>query len=143
MIIASSEPQAYLTRFSNGKETTNADTTADKGGGGMGFRPHELLEAALATCMNMHLRMYAANHGIGLGDVTTTVSLDRNPPTEAVFNFRSELSGQLDDEQRKKLHEIAETCPVRRTLSKKLFSEVYSQRECRVGFVVYWFHRCS
>ena len=88
--------------------------------GDSGFRPHELLEAALATCMNMHLRMYAANYGIGLGDVTTTVSLDRNPPTEAVFNYSIELSGQLDDEQRKKLLEIAETCPVHRTLSKKL-----------------------
>lgn len=120
MIIASSEPQPYLTRFSNGKHTTNADTIADKGGGDSGFRPHELLEAALATCMNMHLRMYAANYGIGLGDVTTTVSLDRNSPTEAVFNYSIELSGQLDDEQRKKLLEIAETCPVHRTLSKKL-----------------------
>jgi len=120
MIIASAEPQPYLTRFSNGKQTTNADTTPDKGGGGLGFRPHELLEAALATCMNMHLRMYASNHGIELGDVITTVSLDRNSQEEAVFNYSIELSGQLADEQRKKLLEIAETCPVHRTLDKKL-----------------------
>lgn len=120
MITASSESQPYLTRFSNGKQTTYADTTADKGGGEMGFRPHELLEAALATCMNMHLRMYAANHGIELGEVSTKVSLDRSSPSEAVFNYSIELSGQLDDEQRVKLVEIAETCPVRRTLSKKL-----------------------
>ena len=120
MIIASSEPQHFLTRFSNGKQTRSADTTPDKGGGDSGFRPHELLEAALATCMNMNLRMYAANHGIELGNVSTTVSLDRNSPLEAVFNYSIELSGQLDDEQRKKLLEIAETCPVRRTLSKKL-----------------------
>jgi putative redox protein len=120
MIIASSEPQAYLTRFSNGKQTSSADTTVDKGGGEMGFRPHELLEAALATCMNMHLRMYAANHGIELVGVHTRVSLDRNSPEEAVFNYSIELSGQLKDEQRKKLFETAETCPVRRTLTKKL-----------------------
>lgn len=53
-------------------------TTPDKGGGNQGFRPHELLEAALATCMNIHLRMYAANHGIELGEVTTKVTLDRS-----------------------------------------------------------------
>ena len=120
MIIASSETTPYLTRLSNGKHTTTADATSDKGGGEMGFRPHELLEAALATCMNMHLRMYAANHAIGLVEACTTVTLDRNSPTEAVFNYSIELSGQIDDGQRKKLLEIAERCPVRRTLSKKL-----------------------
>jgi putative redox protein len=120
MIIASSESTPYLTRLSNGQQTTNADTTTDKGGGESGFRPHELLEAALASCMNMHLRMYAASHGIGLADVCTTVTLDRNSPVEAVFNYSIELSGQLDDGQRKKLMEMAESCPVRKTLSKKL-----------------------
>jgi len=120
MIIASSESQPYLTRFSNGKEMTRADTTLDKGGGDFGFRPHELLEAALPTCMNMHLRMYAANRSIELAEVCTTVSLDRSSPLEAVFNYSIELSGQLDNEQRKKLLEIAETCPVHRTLAKKL-----------------------
>jgi putative redox protein len=119
MITASSESQPYLTVFSNGKHAATADTTSDKGGGNSGFRPHELLEAALATCMNMHLRMYAANHGIQLGEVFTKVSLDRSSPSEAVFNYSIELSGQLNDEQRKKLLEIAETCPVRLTLSKK------------------------
>jgi putative redox protein len=103
-----------------GKHTATADTTSDKGGGNSGFRPHELLEAAVATCMNMHLRMYAANHGIQLGEVSTKVSLDKSSPSEAVFNYSIELSGQLDDEQRKKLFEIAETCPVRLTLSKKV-----------------------
>lgn len=120
MITASSESQAYLTVFSNGKHTANADTTPEKGGSDQGFRPHELMEAALATCMNMHLRMYAANHGIELGEVSAKVSLDRSSPSEVVFNYSIELSRQLDDEQRKKLLEIAETCPVRRTLSKKV-----------------------
>ena len=120
MIIASSESTPYLTHFSNGKQTAIADTTADKGGGEMGFRPHELLEAALATCMNMHLRMYAANYGIGLTEVCTTVTLDRNSPAEAVFNYSVELSGEIDESQRKKLLEVAESCPVHRTLSKKL-----------------------
>lgn len=120
MIIASSEPQPYLTAFSNGKHTANADTTPYKGGDNSGFRPHELLEATLATCMNMHLRMYSATHGIDLRDVSTKVTLDRSSPSEAVFDYSIELSGQLDDEQRKKLLEIAKTCPVRRTLSKTI-----------------------
>ena len=120
MIISSSESTPYLTSFSNGKQTATADTTADKGGREIGFRPHELLEAALATCMNMQLRMYAANHAIKLTKVCTTVTLDRNSPVEAVFNYSVELSGEIDDDQRKKLLEIAESCPVRKSLSKRL-----------------------
>ena len=120
MITASSEPTSYQTLFSNGKQTAIADTTVDKGGGEKGFRPHELLEAALATCMNMQIRMYAANHGIGLSEVQTRVSLDRSSPAEAVFEYSVELSGQMDEEQRRKLLEVAENCPVRKTLSKKL-----------------------
>jgi len=50
MIQASSQPERYRTAFTNGGQTALADTTADKGGGGAGFRPHELLEAALASC---------------------------------------------------------------------------------------------
>ncbi len=120
MITALSESRSYLTVFSNGNHAANADTTPDKGGGNQGFRPHELLEAALATCMNMHVRMYATNYGVELEKASTKVSLDRNSSTEAVFNYSIELSGQLDDEQRRKLLEIAETCPVRHTLTKKL-----------------------
>jgi len=120
MIVASSESTPYVTHFSNGKQTATADTTADKGGGELGFRPHELLEAALATCMNMQLRMYAANHGIKLTEVSTTVTLDRNSPVEAVFNYSVQLSGEIDESQRKKLLEIAESCPVRKSLSKRL-----------------------
>ena len=67
MVTTLSESHSYLTVFSNGKHTANADTTFDKGGSNLGFRPHELLEAALATCMNMHLRMYAAAMASSLG----------------------------------------------------------------------------
>jgi len=86
----------------------------------MGFRPHELLEAALATCVNMHVRMYAANHQIALKTVTTTVSLDRRDPETAVFTYSLELAGNLSAEERQKLLRVAETCPVRKTISRTL-----------------------
>lgn len=50
MIETESRSEPYATRFSDGVQEALADTTADKGGGGAGFRPHDLLEAALATC---------------------------------------------------------------------------------------------
>ena len=120
MICAKSELTRYRTRFTDGEHEGIADTTADKGGEHSGFRPHDLLEAALATCVNMTVRMYADNHGITVRGVTTNVSLDRTHPDEVVFRYEVELDGELTDEQRNKLFQAASACPVRKTLSKKI-----------------------
>ena len=123
MIDASSERRPYLTTFTNEKLKAYGDATPDKGGMGAGFRPHELLEAALATCMNIHLRMYTSNHGLELENVVTKVVLDRSLPTKAVFKYSIELLGSLSEEQKRKLLQIAETCPVRQTLSRTISTQ--------------------
>jgi putative redox protein len=120
MITCKNEKLQYQAIFSNGKHTAYADTTEDKGGRNSGFRPHELLEAALASCLNMHLRMYANTHSISLDEVHTTVALDRNLPNEVVFKYSITLTGSLTEDQRNKLLQIAKTCPVSKTLSKEI-----------------------
>lgn len=120
MIRAKSESTRYQTRFSDGEHEAISDTTADKGGAHSGFRPHDLLEAALATCVNMTVRMYADNHGIPLRGVTTSVSLDRTRPDEVVFRYEVEMDGELTAEQKASLLRAASACPVRRTLSKRI-----------------------
>jgi putative redox protein len=118
MITCRNEKLKYQTTFSNGKHTAYADTTEDKGGKSSGFRPHELLEAALATCLNMHLRMYADTHDISLDEVQTTVTLDRSLPNDVIFKYSIDLIGPLTKEQRQRLFQIAKTCPVHKTLLK-------------------------
>jgi len=118
MICATSELTPYQTRFSDGEHQGISDTTADKGGQHSGFRPHDLLEAALATCVNMTVRMYADNQAIPLRSVTTKVSIDRSLPDEAVFRYEVDLDGELTPVQKDKLLHAANACPVRRTLSK-------------------------
>jgi len=120
MMIATSESPNYRTRFSDGTHDGVADTTADKGGDASGFRPHNLLEAALATCVNMTVRMYADNHNIPLSRVVTKVELDRSKPDEAMFQYELEFEGDLTREHVDKLIKAASACPVRRTLSKKI-----------------------
>ncbi|MGA2639417.1 MAG: OsmC family protein [Spirochaetia bacterium] len=120
MIVTHSEASPFLTRFSSDTHMASADTTPEKGGGSAGFRPHELLEAALATCVNMHVRMYASNHGIAVESVSTSVSLDRSNPSEAIFKYSLDISGKLSPEENKKLMKIAESCPVRQTLSRNM-----------------------
>jgi putative redox protein len=120
MIHTNSQPENYLTHFTNGEQTASADTTSDKGGGNRGFRPHELLEAALASCMNMTLRMCAQRYGIPLAGASVLVSLNRDSRDGPTFMYRADLQGSLSDAQRQQLLASLENCPVRATLSKRL-----------------------
>ncbi len=120
MIRATSEPVPYLTRFSDGEHESLADTTAAKGGQSAGFRPHDLLEAALATCIDITLRMYAAHHGFPLESVAVKVSLDRTNPEEVVFRYEVDADGGMTPEQRAKLLRAAGACPVSKTLGKRI-----------------------
>lgn len=120
MIQANSENLPYLVSVTNGPNAFVSDTTTDKGGSGDGFRPHELLEAALASCMNMTIRMFAEKYSIPLHSVSTTVELDRSNPDETIFNYKLDLAGPLSDDQRQHLIRAVQHCPVWQTLSKKL-----------------------
>jgi len=114
----SREPR-YLVQFTNGIQQAYADVPPIKGGQGTGIGPHELLEASLATCINMWIRMQADHLGIAVGPINVTVNLKRDHPEEAVYEYAVKLDGALSEEQRAMLLLAAENCPVRRTLLKK------------------------
>ena len=120
MITCRSLETRYQSLFTNGKHEALSDTTEDKGGSHSGFRPHELLEAALASCITMWIRMYADKHDIPLTEASTQVSLDRTTPGEVVFEYDVELAGPLTKAQRRRLMRVAKTCPVHQTLSKRI-----------------------
>ena len=120
MISAQNDQPAFRTLFSDGRHEAYADTTADKGGSGAGFRPHDLLEAALATCLNMEVRIYATHHGVPLSEVHTEVRLDRSQAGETIFEYAIRLEGPLSEAQRQKLLQVAKACSVHKTLSKRL-----------------------
>jgi putative redox protein len=120
MITAKSQEQNYRVLFSDGSHLGRSDVTEDKGGSNSGFRPHDLLEAALATCLNIWLRMYAHNQGISIANVEATVSLDRSRSDEVIFNYSLDISGPLTSAEKQTLLAAAKTCPVHKTLSKKL-----------------------
>jgi len=112
-----SDEARYKTIFTNGIHETCADTTADKGGGNAGFRPHDLMEAALASCLNMSLRMCAEKNCIPVSEIRTTVALNRTVPGIVAFEYSFEVDGPVTKEQHEVLERAAESCPVRRTLS--------------------------
>ncbi len=120
MIRTDSQPAKFQAQFTNGVQVSVSDTTPDKGGGNLGFRPHELLEAALASCMNMTLRMYAEKQSIPLSGVSVAVSLNRNNPDGLLFEYTVEFHSSLSESQKGQLLSALENCPVRKTLSKPL-----------------------
>lgn len=120
MIHCTSKLLRYQTRFSDGVYEAIADAPADKGGTHSGFLPHDLLEAALASCINITVRMYADHHAIPLRAVTTRASIDHSRPDDVVFRYGVDLDGELTSEQQDKLLLAAHACPIRRIMSKAI-----------------------
>ena len=120
MITCFSKKAQYDTWFTNGKHEGHCDAPVEKGGGDAAFSPHELLEAALAGCINIWLRVYAAGHDLPLAGIITAVTLDRQTPGEAVFRYAVDLKGPLTEDQRRELIQAAQSCPVHQTLAGKI-----------------------
>src|SRR5262249_31000203 len=120
MISTHSKEPRYQVLFTNGARAASADAPVPKGGQGEGFGPHELVEASLATCINMWIRMQADKLGIAVGVIDVAVTLKRDHPDEALFESIIKIDGVLSDADRATLLNAAADCPVKRTLSKKL-----------------------
>jgi len=92
-----------------------SDEEVAKGGEDTGATPHELLLAALGSCTAMTLKAYAERKGWPLEDVKVTLNA-ANGEGAYIITRQVALHGPLDAEQRQRLLEIADTCPVHRTL---------------------------
>ncbi|HEX4179964.1 MAG TPA: alpha/beta fold hydrolase [Caulobacteraceae bacterium] len=109
----------YQTRISGPGWTFLADEPVDVGGLGSGPSPHDLLSAGLGACTAMTCRMYAERKGWPLRHITVEVSRTGKTATQKDhFERRICFEGDLDDEQRARLFEIADRCPVHRTLTE-------------------------
>jgi len=129
MIRASGFHLGCQTAFTNGAHDAVADVPVVKGGAGEGFGPHELLEAALATCMAMTVTMSATEHGLPLTAVRCEVRLDRSAPAGVALTYTLAFDGELSEGQAERLREAAGRCPVARTLTGGLAVRPASIRE--------------
>jgi len=96
-----------------------ADEPVDVGGLGSGPSPYQLLSAALGACTAMTLRMYANQKAWPLDRVSVTVThAKRTEEPRDVFSREVVVEGALDAAQQDRLIEIANKCPVHRTLER-------------------------
>lgn len=121
MVEAVALPTPWQVKFRAGGNDGLADTLKEGVGGSTGMRPHELLEASLATCMTISARMALAEAGVADADVTVRVHLEREESTTR-FRYELVLPSALEAFRPAVVKRI-ECSPVRSTLSKPLTFE--------------------
>lgn len=130
VVVAESGSGTYTQRVLAGSHAFIADEPIGVGDDN-GPSPYELLLSALGACTSMTLRMYAQRKGLPLEHVSVTLTQELRhsedcedpegrPGSITVIERRIELIGDLDDEQRNKLAQIADKCPVHRTLTGEI-----------------------
>jgi putative redox protein len=118
-VISRSENEMYLTEISNGKEEIYADVAQEKGGSGNFFRPHDLLEAAYASCLNITTRMVLDSLNIPYEAVTVKVELERRDEV-TIFHYDIDIAGTIDEKMKQIVLKQVTNCPVKKTLSRPL-----------------------
>jgi putative redox protein len=126
--VSEADPKGFLQDVNAGPEHhLFADEPEAYGGTDRGLSPYGFLSAGLGACTSMTIRMYARRKGWPLRHVSVDVSHDKVHAQDA--NSRSDakadkfirvvwLQGDLSEDQRAKLMEIADKCPVHRTLER-------------------------
>ena len=134
VIVASTGAGPFEQIMLDGRHTLQADEPVSAGGGDGGPGPYELLLMALGSCTSMTVNLYAARKKWPLEQVIVRLRQERahaqdctdcEKPDAMVHRIEKtiELIGALDEEQRKRLREIAEHCPVHKTLTSKIVIE--------------------
>ncbi|MEZ5245789.1 MAG: OsmC family protein [Acidimicrobiales bacterium] len=111
-----------------GDHVWHADEPSDLGGTDTGPTPYELLISAVAACTCITVSMYCQRKNWALHSISARYEIDKvhaddcgdcdDDATGYIDRIRSEIfiEGDFDDEQRERLADIAQRCPVHKTL---------------------------
>jgi len=132
VVVAEAEFGKFAQRITvDGRFALSADEPEAAGGTDTGPDPYDYLLTALGACTSMTLRMYADRKGIPLRQVSVTLTHQKIYAKDCADCETKEgkldriervisLDGDLDEAQHKKLLEIADKCPVHRTLTSEI-----------------------
>lgn len=131
VVVAETHEGRFTQSVAFGSHRLRADEPVAMGGLGSGPSPYDLLLAALGACTSMTLRMYAEHKKLPLDGVRVTLShkkiyakdcSDCETKVGKIDQIERvvEVEGDLSAEQRKRLLEIADKCPVHRTLHSEV-----------------------
>lgn len=131
IIVNESGKGKFTQEISSGNHVLTADEPVAYGGNDTGLSPYDFLLAGLGACTSMTIRMYANLKKIPLEKVSVKLTYEKIHAKDCVdcengnakidhIDRKIELHGNLSPEQREKLLEIANKCPVHRTLTSKI-----------------------
>ncbi len=117
-----------------GKHALAADEPVQYGGNGTGPTPYDLLLAGLGACTSMTMRMYAERKGLAVDRIAVTLKHEKIHAEDCEtcetrdgridrIEREIEITGDVDEAGRRRLLEIAEKCPVHRTLHSEVLVE--------------------
>ncbi len=130
-VLASLAEEGYTTNIKAGRHNLIADEPVSFGGNDFGPTPYDLLSAGLASCTSMTIQMYARRKNWAVGTVETHVEhskshaldcedCERSSAKIDTFNRKISVTGDLDESQLSKILQIADKCPVHKTLQEKV-----------------------
>lgn len=133
MRVTEADANGFLQDVQSGTHHLLADEPTKFGGTNKGLTPYGFLSAGLGACTSMTIRMYARRKGWPLQGVSVDILHAKEHATDAAepgakvdrFERQIRLTGDLSEEQRDRLLEIADKCPVHRTLERS--SEVVTK----------------
>ena len=122
-----------------GRHTLLADEPVDYGGTDTGPSPYDFLLAGLGACKSMTMRMYAERKGWPVDKVKVTLKHDKIHAQDCEMcettdgridriDVEIEVMGDMDEETRSKIAEIAKKCPVHKTLQSEIVIESHHKK---------------
>lgn len=117
----------FTTHLKLGDHTAIADEPTSFGGNNFGPTPYEYISAGLASCTAMTIQMYAKRKKWKIENITVHIDYSKDHAVDCeacedksakidTFTRKIKFDGNLSAEQKKRLLEIADKCPVHKTL---------------------------
>jgi uncharacterized OsmC-like protein len=131
VVIVRGDASGFAQDVIAGSHRFSSDEPSSKEGTDTGPTPYDLLLAALGSCTSMTIAMYARRKNWPLERVTVRLrhsrvhaedcaACDEGEPRLTLIERDIDLVGALDDDKRARLLEIANRCPVHRTLTSRI-----------------------
>lgn len=128
-VMARIDEGPFLTEIVAGHHHLLADEPMDVGGEDLGPSPYELLSAGLGACTAMTLKMYASRKEMNISEIKVHLNFDNDYLEDCEhcetedrkigrFERIIEIVGEVDEKQEKRLLQIANKCPVHKTLEQ-------------------------
>jgi putative redox protein len=117
--VATIGTDSYYTTLESTVHTLHADEPMESGGMDRGPSPHDFLRMSLASCTAITLRMYANRKNFDVQQIQVNVRSEQ-VEGKTIFHRDVVITGNLDEVQRKRMLQIANACPVHKTLTNPI-----------------------